>query len=449
MLLAVMAMGLLAAGCSSSGSGDLAVSGEIPDQEAAPDADAAPADGMPDGMVDGMVDGAAEPEPTATPEPEPTATPEPEPEPTPTPEPEVAGPIEVPDPLPPGAPGDLISAESLDLGPDVVGYRVLYHSQALDGRDIAVSGYVVAPAGEPPEGGWPVISWAHGTTGMADACAPSNDVAGDVFLWQGVTEQGYVMAATDYEGLGTPGLHPYIVGESEGRGVLDIVRVLDELDGVNASERVAVWGHSQGGHAAMFAGQIWPEWAPELDLVGVVAGAPPSQFPLLSAFLQGSPFQGYIVMTAAALAAAYPQLDLADVLTPEALELAAVLDEGCTGEVFEVFNPLAYDDIAAVPDPFGLEGWGEVLVANDTNQQPMPVPTIILQGGDDEQIPVVSSGLLFEQQCALDGTVSMERTIYEGFDHAGVVPEYADDMFAWLADRFASVPPISQCPAEA
>ncbi len=449
MVLAVMALGLVAAACSSSGSGDLAVSGELPEQAAADAPAATPAEGMADGMVDGMADGAAAPEaePTATPEPEPTATPEPEPTATPEPEPVAAGPLEVPDPLPLGAPGDLISAEPLDLGPDVVAYRVLYHSQALDGRDIAVSGYVVAPAGEPPDGGWPVISWAHGTRGMADICAPSNDVAADAQLWDGVTAQGYVMAATDYEGLGTPGLHPYIVGGSEGRGVLDIVRTLDELDGVNASDRVAVWGHSQGGHAAMFAGQIWPDWAPELDLVGVVAGAPPSQFPLLSSFLQGSPFQGYIVMTAAAFATAYPELDLADVLTPEALELVAVLDEGCTSEAFEVFNPLSYEEISLVPDPFALEGWGEVLVANDTNQRPMPVPTIILQGGDDEQIPVVSTGLLFDQQCALDGTVSMERTVYEGFSHAGVVPEYADDMFAWLADRFAGVPPTTQCPA--
>src|SRR5690606_10238337 len=122
-----------------------------------------------------------------------------------------------------------------------------------------------------------------------------------------LVEAGFVVAATDYEGLGTPGLHPYIVGESEARSVVDSVRAARQIEGLGASDQVVVWGHSQGGHAALHTGQLWEQLAPELELLGVAAGAPPSQFDLLAEFLRGSPFQGYIVMVAAGLAAAYPE----------------------------------------------------------------------------------------------------------------------------------------------
>ena len=86
--------------------------------------------------------------------------------------------------------------------------------------------------------------------------------------------RGYVVAATDYPGLGTPGVHPYLIGESEGRAVLDWVRAVRDLPNSGASGRFAVWGHSQGGHAALYTGEIAARYAPELKLVGVAAAAP-------------------------------------------------------------------------------------------------------------------------------------------------------------------------------
>src|SRR5829696_4409292 len=138
---------------------------------------------------------------------------------------------------------------------------VLYSSKTPQGKTIAVSGSVAVPKGKPPKGGWPVISWAHGTTGVADVCAPTRDFAGtpdptgetyingDLSAWLAA---GYAVLRTDYQGLGTPGKHPYLIGKAEGRGVLDIVQVARELD-PRIGKRYLIAGHSQGGHAALFA----------------------------------------------------------------------------------------------------------------------------------------------------------------------------------------------------
>ena len=135
---------------------------------------------------------------------------------------------DVPDPLPEGEPGTLIRAEVVGV-PDLTGarlLRVMYLSESVQGERIAVTGLVLHPEGEPPAEGRRVLSWAHGTTGMADRCAPSKEptVATAAPFAEAFLERGWVVAATDYEGLGTPGRHPYIVGESEGRGTLDIVK---------------------------------------------------------------------------------------------------------------------------------------------------------------------------------------------------------------------------------
>jgi hypothetical protein len=137
---------------------------------------------------------------------------------------------------------------------------------------------VAAPAEAAPGDGRDIVSWAHGLTGLQDRCAPSRGFRffGHDFyeLAPDIVGEGYVGVATDYEGLGTPGMHPYLVGASEGRGVLDIVKAAQQIEEAGASDRVVVWGLSQGGHSALFAGEIAPSWAPELEVLGVAATAP-------------------------------------------------------------------------------------------------------------------------------------------------------------------------------
>ena len=176
-----------------------------------------------------------------------------------------------PSPLPAAAPGTLIRAEPIGAPAGARAWRILYHSRALDGRDVAESGLVVAPTGPAPAGGRPVMSWAHGTSGLADTCAPSRaaDAASAVPYVADLLARGYVVAAADYEGLGTPGPHPYLVGPSEGRSVLDAARAARHVDGAGAGRTVVVAGHSQGGQAAVFAGELARRYAPDLDVRGV------------------------------------------------------------------------------------------------------------------------------------------------------------------------------------
>ena len=154
----------------------------------------------------------------------------------------------------------------------------------MDGKAVAVSGTVSIPKGKAPKGGWPVITWGHGTTGIADACAPSRDSASNPAhgsidyaypLLQRWLKAGYAVVRTDYEGLGTPGDHPYLIGRSEGYSMLDMVRAARKLD-KHLGKQVIIAGHSQGGQAALFAASLAPKWTPELKVRGTVALAPVS-----------------------------------------------------------------------------------------------------------------------------------------------------------------------------
>ncbi len=156
-----------------------------------------------------------------------------------------------------GPPGTLIRSEPMLFAPGgAQAYRILYRSTGVRGEPIAVSGVVVIPPGETPAGGRPIVAWAHPTTGVVPHCAPSLAI----FVFQQMqglrqlVEQGAVVVATDYPGLGTAGPHPYLVGASEGRAVLDSVRAARSLPGGGGGNTFAVWGHSQGGQAALYTG---------------------------------------------------------------------------------------------------------------------------------------------------------------------------------------------------
>jgi alpha-beta hydrolase superfamily lysophospholipase len=348
----------------------------------------------------------------------------------------------VPDPLPAGQPGDLIKAEPVTVdGLDGSVWRVMYLSESLAGQPIAVTGLVAVPSSAAPEGGRPGITWAHGTTGLADTCAPSLDATKLDPIANQLLGQGYVVTATDYEGEGTPGRHPYIAGESEGRGVLDIVKAARQMPETDAGTRYVIWGHSQGGHAALFAGHIAADWAPGLDLLGVVAGAPPSQLLLINAALQKSPFKYYIGMAAAGLNAAYgdAKAPLDQVLTPAGLTWLQQVDTMCAGDLGTASKDIDFTTLQKA-DPATVPGWSDLLKANDpgTFTTPIPAPLLIIHGGNDEQIPVVSSAALFTQLCAI-GQVE-QRWVYPDQSHAGVIAPSFGDMLTWIDHRFAGEP---------
>jgi acetyl esterase/lipase len=174
-------------------------------------------------------------------------------------------------------PGTIFRVWPLEGGvrPGVKGYRILYRSTGLKDEPVAVTGAIIFPA-ESAASKRDVVAWAHPTTGVASKCAPTllPDLSGTIQGIDALTDKGYVVVATDYIGLGTRDHHPYLIGIPAARAVLDSVRAAQQLHDTGASHRFAVWGHSQGGHAALFTGIHAKAYAPELELVGVAAAAP-------------------------------------------------------------------------------------------------------------------------------------------------------------------------------
>ena len=174
----------------------------------------------------------------------------------------------------PGKPGTIIRIWPLEGGGPGMGgngeaFRILYRSTSPSGKPIPVSGAIFIPSGPAPAGGRNIIAWAHPTSGVVPPCAPSlmPDVGGMMWNLGNMIGAGYIVVATDYPGLGTDGIHPYLIGESEARAVLDSVRAARDMPNTGASNRFAVWGHSQGGQAALYTGEIAARYAPELKLV--------------------------------------------------------------------------------------------------------------------------------------------------------------------------------------
>jgi fermentation-respiration switch protein FrsA (DUF1100 family) len=351
----------------------------------------------------------------------------------------------------PSVPGKLIKAEKVGA-PKIDGsvYRVMYSSENEQGDVTAVTGVVLIPEGKAPSGGWPVVSWAHGTNGMADECAPSLDADGAALSVDASNEllaQGWMVVASDYEGEGTPGLHPYIAGPNAARNAIDIVRASGGVDGADPSDQYVVWGHSQGGHTAVFVEDIAADYAPDLTLDGVVAGAPPSQFNLLYNFLITSPFKHYLMMASGGLNAAYGDelAPLDKVLTPEGIELLAELDKGCSDYIAKKFKPIDPETVL-LGDPFLVPEWAALLNANDPQQIAVPsaTPLLIIHGGADEQIPTASSAILSSHYC--DIGQAHERWVYPDQKHAAVIAPSFDDMVSWIDARFSGQPAGSVTP---
>ncbi len=185
-----------------------------------------------------------------------------------------------------GQPGSIVwsrpSAPQVTPAGAASATTVIYRSRAIDGSPSVVSGDVLLPKGTPPAGGWPVVAWGHVTTGAGDGCAPTNATVGEAeferktrsaVVAQRLLQRGIAVARTDYEGIGTPGPHPYLVGRSLARSMVDMVRAARALSPTVGRSYLAA-GHSEGGVAALWTGYLGPQIAPELRLRGVAAVAP-------------------------------------------------------------------------------------------------------------------------------------------------------------------------------
>lgn len=351
-----------------------------------------------------------------------------------------------PDPLPPGQPGELIRSQPLTAPPGSRAWRILYHSRTSLGSDVAVSGFVVVADARPPVGGRPVLAYAHGVRGLARLCAPSSATQPleGLATFSPLLTAGAAVVATDYPGLGAPGSggHPYLVGPSEARSVLDAVRAAKLLPGLGLGNDTVIFGDTQGGHAALFSGEIASGYAPELHLVGVAAEDPPTDLTTFERHAAGTSFAvEFLLEAAAGYSAANPAADLATILTPQGMADLRLLQTECDDEFGQA---TAGQSLASVfsKDPLITPPWSTGLAADSPGLVRVPAPILIAQGTADQQYPAVIVAGFVHRICALGDTVAYQT--YPQVGHA-ITLAAAPKIIAWIADRIAGRPAPNTC----
>lgn len=357
-----------------------------------------------------------------------------------------------PSPLPDGPPGTIIRTQIIDdFHDDATTYRVLYTSTGYDGDPTAVSGIIVVPDGAAPAEGRNVIAFTHGTVGVATNCSPSLQGRDALAVYEGLDEflsAGYVVAATDYQGLGTPGPHPYLVGESAAMNALDSVRAAHNLTDAHAGTDFAVWGHSQGGHASLFTGQITPSYAPELHLVGVAAGAPSTNLEELLRVNVETPV-GRILMAMAmkSWSQVYNDANLDQIVAPQARPAVTKIAERCFYDPTQILASvpssllLGFTFLSA--PPWETEPWSTIVAENTPGAAPTDVPMLITQGETDPIIAPNVTAQFVDELCVNGETV--DYRVLPGVAHLEAGHEAAPDVAEWITDRFANKPAPNTC----
>lgn len=350
-------------------------------------------------------------------------------------------------------PGDLISAEPVvDTPPGMQAWQIIYWTRSEDDRPLRVTGMVVAPREAQPPALRNVVAWAHGTSGVVQKCALSENP--DFFaVTPGLSQliaAGYVVAAPDYPGLGSAVPHGYLVGRETARSVLDAVRAAQQIPGAYAGSDVVVWGESQGGHAALWTAIEARRYARDLNLLGAAAAAPPTE--LLDNMAQAED-QNVRAMLVSYLAYSWSQrfgTPMESLFGPvnrgvatrlarnNCVSLDASPKLGTILGVLSIREALKDVDLATAPG-----GWGALAENNSVNPRRIRVPVYIAQSEED---PIVAPSITrdFAQRLCRSG----RRVQYEslpGGDHAHTGRNSSGSALAWIANRFAGKPANSNC----
>jgi fermentation-respiration switch protein FrsA (DUF1100 family) len=353
-------------------------------------------------------------------------------------------------------PGELIRSEPVHayIAPGIRlrarGWRVLYRSTGAVGEPTAVSGTVLMPrrrAREPR----PLIAYAIGTHGIGDAAAPSRLLPRG-FDWEAglmamILARGWAVAVTDYQGLGTPGDHAYMVGRALGPNVLDSMRVARELcpDELPAGGPAAIIGYSEGGAAAAWAAQLHSSYAPEIELCGVVAGAAAADVETAGPSLDGTFFSFFMAYGGIGYAAAYPELELDPYLTPlargriEMMRRSSVLQAALFGPRYIHASDLTQPNVLEMP------AWRARLRENRLGTIAPTVPVLLHHARRDQIVSFEQSVQLREDWDRLGADVRLYVT-RGGVDHISGALAGTPVALEWLARRLGRAqaqPPVA------
>lgn len=353
-------------------------------------------------------------------------------------------------------PGTLLSANALptvDLrlkAESSLAARITYTStSAVDNSEQTVSGTVFVPRGQAPDGGWPVIAFGHPTTGTRTECAPSLDptLLTIAPIVTGLVKSGYLVAVTDYQGLGVEGTyHPYLEPKTAGYNLIDSVRAARKLV-PEASDRWAALGGSQGGQAAWAANEVAPVYGTGLNLVGSVSFSAPLDISGIADVAEAGQLSSeqrpVILAIIDALSHEVPDFPLDDYRRGAARQQWDLL-LACKG--FDtvrrtlVVNELTADDVRPA-SPEATATLRALLEQRALPQQPASAPMLVIYGGADELVAPAWTDRSLVRACGLGNTIQIQFQPDKG--HADVDASAA---FPWINERFEGLPAVNDCP---
>ena len=368
----------------------------------------------------------------------------------------------LPDALLAQSAGTLISATPVAAAPaGMQAWSIHYWSTAENGQLQDLTGIVAAPVGAPPKEPRPVLAWTHGTWGVARQCAPSlspdffDSTAGTsptAFTGSPALDavaNGYVVVAPDYPGLGSAGVHPYLGGVPAARSTLDAIRAAQGIAVSGAGKRYVLWGASQGGHAALWTAQLSRSYAPELQLLGVAAAAPPTDLVANLRAGDDASIRAFLTAFTAYSWSGYYGIPLSGLGKPQTpMTITRLAQNNCTGpgsqpKLGEMIGMVMLKNQLAGVDLGSIQPWVGIARANSLNPAAIEVPMLVAQNPADVIIGPAVTRNYARQACAAGKTVKWIDITGRG--HPTSAQDSAAPTLQWIADRFAGKPAPSDC----
>lgn len=325
--------------------------------------------------------------------------------------------------------------------------RILYSTTDAVGVRAIASALVISPI-DPPSGPRPVISWNWGTTGVSRGCAPSlMDTTATRWAIPAVEEalaRGWVIVASDYSGRGADGRFPYLIGEGEARSSIDAIRAARQLDGLRLSSDVVVWGHSQGGHAALFTEPVAADYAPNLQILGTAALSPLTD-PLAMAheLTERDASAELSIMVSWVLvpyAETYPDVEVADYVATSGRAIVREMTQRCLSEPGLFVSAITSLGVSADEPLYPANLTGGAMgrrLAQNIASGPWEAPLLIGWSLRDEVIPPELPQDFVERLCQED--VDVRWVPYLRGDHRSlIVPSspFLSTLMRWTQARF-------------